>query len=249
MSFSDVLSNTNSDLFKLCDSHAYSNASALVHRIKSLPSVPHGPSWQSSNLINAICDRYAVQFCQSFKEEYQREFKKIEETNILPRPRVLRSVSETDEVLEEVDESQNDNVFKFIGTDVTELHHPQLPHNGVTNQDNNEAKSSFPKSYNFHRRMSAGDIAVPSHSFTNDFETSKKNKKHFLKRGLSFQGTTSSNPLSKKEEAIEHTKESSGKNKIVSSVWNRLRRGSYSSKGKVSLLFWISKIFFDLNNF
>ena len=249
MSFSDVLSNSNIDFLKLSDSHARSNATNLVKQIKSLVSMSGATIYNSNNFITAFCDHYTMKFCQCFKEEYYHHFEKIKEPNVPNCPRVLRSVSENNDVFD-FDGGinfSNDNL-NIDNTSFTKVCQHKVHSNGSTSKDNNRSQNNLSStSINFPRRLSAGDVHS-RHTSLSDFESSKKNKKKFLKRGMSFQGTLSGASYAKKEEANNQNEETASKSNIVASVWNRLRRGSYSRQVKVrfkkmSFLFYFNLTF------
>ena len=246
----ELLAFNDRELMKLCENLACTNAKKLISAIENVAA-----SCGSINLplppdtMSILYDHYITQFGQCFKDEYNAK---------TSRPRVLRSVSENEEVFESG--SGFSRPFGYTTDDLGnfgDTSHHKLQGNGVTFKDN---ESKFSSAFPFipktaRRRMSADDVALAtslgSPLLDARHQKNKKNK-HIMKRGISFHGGA-------KSEGKDVGQSGDGSSRgIVSSVFNRLRRASYSRQGKVSLLVFglvchrrlsYIKLFFPLSGF
>ena len=217
----ELLAFNNNELMMICESQACINARNLISAIERIAehccgfNVPVSPETMST-----IFDHYITQFSRCFKDEYNLK------TSF--RPRVLRSVSENEEVFETSSFNSRLTRDSEALENIEEGCSHKFQGNGVTYTDN---ESKFSKMFpnipkTARRRMSADDVALPSSlsGIQTDNQKVQKNKRS-VKRGMSFHGSA---------QQTKHDGSGEGSSKgIVHAVFSRFRRASYSRQGKV----------------
>ncbi|CAK8676871.1 unnamed protein product [Clavelina lepadiformis] len=224
MPINDSVATNDWQLAKLCETHAYANAHHLITAIRNVLKESNGYMLQT-NLLATAYEKYI----NNFRESYENESRQMSR-------RDSSAISTLQPVAENSEEEMH-NRHLTSQHDESEQSYQASNTNGTVKISNDGLQLGMCLNATKDRRMSADDVGLSSGN--NDvadkhLSTKSKKSRNKIRRGFSFRGIGKDDGKAQSQEEVVSSKESSDKGgNIVSSVINRLRRGSAGHTAKI----------------